>query len=125
MFPFNCENPPPWCFPVSDRPAPLPLSAGFQDTHQFYSILFQNQIPLFCVFRLQAQNRGISFLFGSLEGGHYFLKICSMGLPLASSSTSLSRYRISRISGSWISSTRTPHTVPVIRVRFGFMAGAF
>ena len=47
-----------------------------------------------------------------------------MGFPLASSSTSLSRYRISRISGSSTSSTRTPQTVPVMRTRLGFMAGA-
>lgn len=47
-----------------------------------------------------------------------------MALPLASSSTSLSRYRISRIRGSSTSSTRTPQTTPVMRERFMFMAGA-
>lgn len=36
----------------------------------------------------------------------------------------LTAYRISRIRGSSISSTLTPHTLPVMRLRFGFMAGA-
>ena len=41
--------------------------------------------------------------------------------PLGSSSTSLPRYRISRISRSH---TRTPQTLSVMRARSGFMAGA-
>ena len=44
--------------------------------------------------------------------------------PRASSSTSLSRVRISRISGASIVSTRTPQTTPVIASRAGFIRGA-
>ena len=40
----------------------------------------------------------------------------SMGFPLANSSISLSRYRISRIKGSSIFSIRTPQTVTFILV---------
>ena len=47
-----------------------------------------------------------------------------MGLPFASSSTSLSRYRMLRISGSSISSIRTPQMTPVILGAFGCSAGA-
>ena len=54
----------------------------------------------------------------------YVRRMFAIGFPLVSSSTSLSRYRISRIRGSSISSTLTPHTLPVMRLRFGFMAGA-
>ena len=46
------------------------------------------------------------------------------GFPFASSSISLSKYRIFRISGSSISSTRTPQTVPVIFPQLGFIRGA-
>ncbi len=42
-----------------------------------------------------------------------------MGLPVASSSISLSKYRIFRISGSSRSSRRTPQTTPVIFPAFG------
>ena len=49
----------------------------------------------------------------------YVLKILSIVLPLASSSTNLSRYRIFCINGSSMSSTRTPHTKPVICDVFG------
>ena len=62
---------------------------------------------------------------GRLAGDNYFRRIFSMGLPLASSSTSLSRYRMSRMSGSSISSTRMPQILPVISARSGFIAGAF
>ena len=44
----------------------------------------------------------------------YALKILFIDFPLASSSTSLSRYRIFCINGSSTCSTRTPHTTPVI-----------
>ena len=49
----------------------------------------------------------------------YSRRIFSIGRPLASSSTSLSRYRIFRISGSSISSMRTPQTTPVILPALG------
>ena len=52
-------------------------------------------------------------------------RIFSMDLPFASSSTILSRRRISCISGSSISSTRTPHTTPFTKVLFSFICGAF
>ena len=47
-----------------------------------------------------------------------------MGRPLASSSTSLSMYRIFRISGSSISSMRTPQMTPVILLALGLSPGA-
>ena len=47
-----------------------------------------------------------------------------MAFPLASSSTTLSRYRISRIVGSSTSSTLTPQTTLVISDRIGFSFGA-
>src|SRR5690606_34689359 len=55
----------------------------------------------------------------------YLRRIFSIGLPFASSSTSLSRYRIFRISGSSISSMRTPQITPVILAAFGCRAGAW
>jgi len=51
-------------------------------------------------------------------------RIFSMALPFASSSISLSRQRIFRISGSSTSSTRTPHTTPLTSALRGSMAGA-
>lgn len=51
--------------------------------------------------------------------GDHFLKIDSMAFPLASASTSFSRYRSSRVSGSSIFSTRMPQTAPVKRARLG------
>ena len=42
-----------------------------------------------------------------------------MGLPFASSSTNLSGYRMLRMSGSPISSIRTPQMTPVILLAFG------
>ena len=53
-----------------------------------------------------------------------YLSTFSMGLPLASSSTSLSSQRIFCISGSSTFSTLTPHTTPLIRALLGWMAGA-
>ena len=47
-----------------------------------------------------------------------------MAFPLASSSTSLSRYRIFCISGSSMSWTRCPQMLPVMRERDGFRCGA-
>ena len=47
-----------------------------------------------------------------------------MGLPRASSSTSLSSQRIFCISGSSIASTRTPQTTPVIFWALGLICGA-
>jgi hypothetical protein len=47
-----------------------------------------------------------------------------MGLPFASSSTNLSRYRMLRMSGSSISSIRTPQMTPLILLAFGCSAGA-
>ena len=47
-----------------------------------------------------------------------------MGLPFASSSTNLSRYRMLRISGSSMSSIRTPQITPVILLALGCSAGA-
>jgi hypothetical protein len=55
----------------------------------------------------------------------YFRSIFSIDLPFASSSTSLSRYRISCISGSSISSTRIPQTTPLISLRESLSLGAF
>lgn len=52
-------------------------------------------------------------------------KIFSIFLPFANSSISLSRYRIFRINGSSMFSTRMPHTTPVIKDAFGFHFGAF
>ena len=49
-------------------------------------------------------------------GRIYVRRILSMGFPLANSSISLSRYRISRIKGSSIFSIRTPQTVTFILV---------
>ena len=49
----------------------------------------------------------------------YFRRIFSIGFPFASSSVNLSRQRISRMSGSSTSSTRTPQTTPLISPRFG------
>ena len=54
----------------------------------------------------------------------YERRIFSRGLPLASSSTSLSSCLICRMSGSSMSCTRTPHTLPVMSSRLGFIAGA-
>lgn len=54
----------------------------------------------------------------------YLRRIFSIVFPLASSSTSLSRYLISCINGSSMFSTRTPHTVPVIIFQSGFNIGA-
>ena len=51
-------------------------------------------------------------------------KIFSIFLPFANSSISLSRYRIFCISGSSISSTRIPQTVPLINDAFGLNLGA-
>jgi hypothetical protein len=48
----------------------------------------------------------------------------SIGLPFASSSTNLSRYRVFRISGSSISSIRTPQMTLVILLAFGCSAAA-
>ena len=66
----------------------------------------------------------ITTLFITPCYGAYRLNIDAIGLPLASSSTSLSKYLISCISGSVISSTRTPHMTPLIRVRLEFKSGA-
>lgn len=54
----------------------------------------------------------------------FYHKIFSIFLPLASSSTILSKNRISCINGSSIFSTRTPQIVPVIFFRLGFIIGA-
>lgn len=47
-----------------------------------------------------------------------------MVFPLASSSTSLSMYRMFCISGSSMSWTRCPQMLPVMRQRDGFRCGA-
>ena len=51
----------------------------------------------------------------------YIRRILSIALPLASSSTILSKYRISRMTGSSILSILTPQTTPVIIARDGFI----
>src|SRR5690606_30362163 len=56
---------------------------------------------------------------------HGCLRTFSIALPFASSSTSLSRMRMRRISGSSTSSTRTPQTTPATHPLAGFMAGAW
>src|SRR5262249_26710838 len=58
-----------------------------------------------------------------LHGAHC-RRIFSIALPFASSSTSLSKYRIFFISGFSTSSTRTPHTRPVIFDLLRFISGA-
>lgn len=54
---------------------------------------------------------------------HYFFSIFSITFPFATSSTSLSRYRISFMSQSSISCILYPQIVPVISVLFGLSAG--
>ncbi len=49
----------------------------------------------------------------------HYRRIFSIALPFASSSISLSKQRILCISGSSISSRRTPHTTPLISELFG------
>src|SRR5690349_18644647 len=61
---------------------------------------------------------GLARPTGTDETNHR--RIFSMGRPLASSSTSLSMYRIFRISGSSISWIRTPQMVPVILLALGW-----
>ena len=65
------------------------------------------------------ENRVIFILFHSDHRSTLF-----RGLPLASSSTSLSSQRIFCIMGSSIVSTCTPHTFPLISSALGFIAGA-
>ncbi len=55
----------------------------------------------------------------------YCLCIFSIALPFASSSTILSRYRISFKSGFLISASFTPQIDPLIKFLFGFKLGAF
>src|SRR6185312_3879302 len=70
-----------------------------------------------------ARRDGEAFHCSHVHGTHW-RRIFSMALPLASSSTSLSSWRIFCISGSSISSTRIPQTTPLISELFGCMAGA-
>lgn len=52
---------------------------------------------------------------------HYeFLRIFSIFLPFANSSTNLSKYLTFRVKGFSISSIRYPHISPVMRWAFGF-----
>ena len=53
-----------------------------------------------------------------------YLKIFSIALPLANSSTSLSIQRIFCINGSSISSTLTPQITPFINDALGLICGA-
>ena len=69
-------------------------------------------------------NKGWILTRGHVNALFYPRRIFSMDLPFASSSTSLSMYRIFRISGSSISSMRTPQTVPVILPALGCSNGA-
>ena len=73
---------------------PLHGTATVQDENKFRQILLHDKSPYAVLFGLQAQYRGILLLMGRLAGDNYFRRIFSMGLPLASSSTSLSRYRM-------------------------------
>lgn len=67
---------------------------------------------------------GYHAIVGKCSEGGLCLRIFCIGLPLASSSMSLSRYRISRMIGSLISSTRTPQITPLISRRVGWGWGA-
>ena len=82
------------------------------------SLTKKMQIPSLCLIQTGARGK-LNFLHC-----HYDRKILLIGFPLANSSINLSKYLIFCINGSWISSTRIPHIVPLINVQFGFMWGA-